>query len=386
MGIGQESCRDYPGFECPVCGHRRYYRILVQRERSASLSNIILWLLRLFHHVYRPVPIHTKRKAERGKLRIVELRPSGQGKVDPMSNILIGTASWTDKSLIASGRFYPPKCNTPEERLRYYASQFPLVEVDSSYYAMPKPEVAQLWAERTPPNFTFNIKAFRLFTGHQTSTAALPKDVAEALGPVEKRNLYYKDLPREITDEMWRQYREGIEPLKRSGKLAAVHFQFAPWVAYHPKNRDHIEECQRQLEGYQLAIEFRNKTWFEGKHAAVTLAFERERNLVNVIVDEPQGMANTIPSVWEVTNPALAIVRLHGRNHETWNKKGLTSSAERFNYDYNDDELAELGKKIEAITAASVHVVLNNNYEDQGQRNARTLMGLVGRSRVTNAD
>ena len=215
---------------------------------TASLSNIILWLLRLLHDVYRPVPIHTKRKAERGKLRIVELRPSGQGKVE-MSNILIGTASWTDKSLIASGRFYPAKCNSPEERLRYYASQFPLVEVDSSYYAMPKPEVAQLWAERTPPTFTFNIKAFRLFTGHQTSPAALPKDVAEALGPVEKRNLYYKDLPREITDELWRQYREGIEPLKRSGKLAAVHFQFAPWVAYHPKNREHIDECQRQLEG-----------------------------------------------------------------------------------------------------------------------------------------
>jgi uncharacterized protein YecE (DUF72 family) len=303
-----------------------------------------------------------------------------------MSNILIGTASWTDKSLIASRRFYPPKVNTPEERLRYYASQFPLVEVDSSYYALPKPEVAELWAKRTPPDFTFNIKAFRLFTGHQTSPAALPTDIAEAFGPVEKKNLYYKDLPRELTDEMWRQYREGIEPLRRSGKLAVVHFQFAPWVAFHPKNREHIEECQRQLPGYQLAIEFRNRSWFEGKHAAVTLAFERERNLVNTIVDEPQGTANTIPAVWEVTNPALAIVRLHGRNHETWSKKGLASSAERFNYDYGDDELAELGEKIEAIPAATVHVVLNNNYEDQGQRNARTLMGLLGRSPVTNAD
>jgi uncharacterized protein YecE (DUF72 family) len=99
----------------------------------------------------------------------------------------------------------------------------------------------------------------------------------------------------------------------------------------------------------------------------VTLAFERERNLVNTIVDEPQGLANTIPSVWEVTNPALAIVRLHGRNHEAWNKKGLTSSAQRFNYDYDDDELAELAKKIETISAARVHVVLNNNYEDQGR-------------------
>ncbi len=224
----------------------------------------------------------------------------------------------------------------------------------------------------------------RRFTQNKRARGAISD--RQATDRIDRRNIYCKDLPREITEEMWRQYREGIEPLKRSGKLAAAHFQFAPWVAYHPKNREHIDECQRQLDGYQLAIEFRNKTWFDGKHAAVTLAFERERNLVNTIVDEPQGMANTIPSVWEVTNPALAIVRLHGRNHETWNKKGLTSSAQRFNYDYDDDELAELAKKIETISAARVHVVLNNNYEDQGQRNARTLMGIIGRSHVTNAD
>ena len=298
-----------------------------------------------------------------------------------MAKILIGTASWTDKSLIASGRFYPPKCTTPEARLRYYSSQFPIVEVDSSYYAMPSPQVAQLWAERTPPDFTFNIKAFRLFTGHQTSPAALPKDIAEALGPIPTKNVYYKDVPKELTDEMWRRFRDAIMPLKHAGKLAAVHFQFAPWVAFHPKNLEHIEECQRQLDGYRLGIEFRNKTWFEGKHGAATLKFERERGLVNVIVDEPAGMANCIPSIWEVTDPALSIVRLHGRNHETWNKKGLASSAERFNYDYDRAELEELASKINSIAAASVHVVFNNNYEDQGQRNAGTLKQIVEMSR-----
>jgi uncharacterized protein YecE (DUF72 family) len=116
--------------------------------------------------------------------------------------------------------------------------------------------------------------------------------------------------PRELTDEMWRQYREGIEPLKRSGKLVAVHFQFAPWVAYHPRNLEHIEECQRQLDGYQLAVEFRNRTWFEGKHERATLDFERPRGLVNVVVDAPADTPNTVPSVWEVTQPRLAIVRL----------------------------------------------------------------------------
>ncbi len=295
-----------------------------------------------------------------------------------MGKVLIGTASWTDKSLIASGRFYPAKCSTPQDRLRFYSSQFRIVEVDSSYYAIPAARTAQLWAERTPADFTFNIKAFRLFTGHQTSPAALPKEIAEAIPPTGKRNVYYKDVPQELRDELWRLYREGIAPLKHCGKLAAVHFQFAPWVAYHPKSFEHIDECQRQLEGYQLSIEFRNRTWFEGEHERRTLDFERARELVNVTVDEPQGVANCIPSVWEVTNPRLAIVRLHGQNHATWNQQGLASSADRFNYDYTADELRRLAKQVDAIAAKSVHVIFNNNYEDQGQRNAKTLIGMIG--------
>jgi uncharacterized protein YecE (DUF72 family) len=297
-----------------------------------------------------------------------------------MARILVGTASWTDKTLIASGRFYPPSDNTPETRLRYYASQFPLVEVDSSYYAIPEARVAQLWAERTPPSFLFNVKAFRLLTGHQTAPSALPKDLAKALGPIKTRNLYYKDAPAEIRDAVWERFREGIAPLRASGKLVAVHFQFAPWVAFHPRNMEHIDECREQLRGLQLSIEFRNKTWFEGRHAQRTLDFERQRGLANVVVDEPQGPANTIPSVWEVTTPKLAVVRLHGRNHGTWNQKGLQTSAQRFNYDYNTAELTDLAKMIRQLgtQADLTQVILNNNYEDQGQRNARELTELLG--------
>jgi uncharacterized protein YecE (DUF72 family) len=303
--------------------------------------------------------------------------------LETAANILVGTASWTDKTLVASGRFYPPKCTSPEDRLRYYASQFPMVEVDSSYYAMPTAEVAQLWAERTPPEFLFNIKAFRLFTGHQTSPAVLPKDIASALGPIAKKHIYYKDLPGEITDELWRQYRQGIEPLQRAGKLVAVHFQFAPWVAYHPKNLQHIEECRRQLDRYRLAVEFRNATWFEGKHAAATLDFERHRALVNVVVDAPTDIANTIPAVWEVTHPELAIVRLHGRNHGTWNLKGLHSSADRFNYDYTTEELSELARLTKELSrqADLTQVIFNNNSEDQGQRNGREMIRLLAEAR-----
>src|SRR6058998_1565346 len=115
-----------------------------------------------------------------------------------MPNILVGTSSWTDKSLIDSGRFYPPSATTPEGRLRYYASQFPIVEIDSSYYGIPIEANARLWVERTPPEFLFNIKAYRLFTRHQTPVASLAKEIRAVLGALSKANVYDEDVPAEI--------------------------------------------------------------------------------------------------------------------------------------------------------------------------------------------
>jgi hypothetical protein len=100
----------------------------------------------------------------------------------PAMPILVGAASRTDKTLIDCGRCYPKEAQTPEARLRYYSSIFPLVEVDSSYYGIPTPTNASNWAERTPEGFVFNVKAFRLFTGHQTDPKVLHKDIEQALG------------------------------------------------------------------------------------------------------------------------------------------------------------------------------------------------------------
>jgi len=299
-------------------------------------------------------------------------------------DIVVGTASWTDPTLIKSKRFYPPGCTSAEARLRFYASQFPIVEVDSSYYAMPSGSNSVLWADRTPDDFVFNIKAFRLFTGHQTDRAKLPKDIQAALPASEKKNLYYKDTPGEVLAELWRRYREAIAPLQSAGKLGAVHFQFAPWVVNNPDGRAHVEHCADQMEGFTVAAEFRHRSWFSESAAAATLQLEQSHKLVNVVVDEPQGPANSIPAVWEVTNDSLAIVRLHGRNHATWNVKDAVAASDRFNYDYSDEELGELAARIENIAkqVARTHVIFNNNYEDQGQRNARTLMSLFGGDEV----
>jgi uncharacterized protein YecE (DUF72 family) len=300
-----------------------------------------------------------------------------------VANTLVGTSSWTDKSLIESGRFYPSSAGTPEARLRYYASQFPIVEIDSSYYGIPTEANARLWVERTPPGFVFNIKAYRLFTRHQTPVASLAKEIRAALGARQKVNVYDEDVPDEISLELWRQFRAVLEVMHAAGKLGAVHFQFAPWVAFHPRNFDYLWRCRAMLAGFPLAVEFRNKTWFDSdRHTSSTLAFERGNGLVNVVVDEPQGIPNTIPAVWEVTNPALAVVRMHGRNRDTWNRKGLMTSSQRFNYEYSEGELREIAGEVLALSrrAQRVHVLFNTNYQDQGQRAARTLTALLCRA------
>lgn len=159
-----------------------------------------------------------------------------------------------------------------------------------------------------------------------------------------------------------------------------MHFQFAPWVVNNDDGRAHVEHCADMMEGFTLAAEFRHKSWFSDKARDTTLAMERERGFVNVVVDEPNTSPNSVPPVWEVTNASLALIRLHGRNHQTWNIKDAAAASSRFNYDYNNDELGELASSIRDIerNVERTHVVFNNNWEDQGQRNARTLMTILG--------
>ncbi|KZC41076.1 hypothetical protein RHOFW510R12_00420 [Rhodanobacter sp. FW510-R12] len=294
-------------------------------------------------------------------------------------SIRVGTASWTDKTLIDCGRFYPPDCKSPEDRLRYYASQFPIVELDSSYYALPSATNAQRWAERTPENFVMNVKAFRALTTHQTPHKALPRDLQAQVRPGTRGNVYLKDMPAEVVDELWRRFLVALQPLDDAGRLGALHFQFPPWFVAKREHYAYLDEVRERLERYTVAVEFRHRSWFTEETTEAVLAFHRERRFVNVVVDEPQGPSNTIPAVWAVTNPDLTIVRLHGRNHATWNIRDATSASDRFDYDYSAEELAELASPILAMAgeARDTHVLFNNNREDQGQRNARSLMDLL---------
>ena len=234
------------------------------------------------------------------------------------------------------------------------------------------------WAERTPQGFVMNVKAFRLFTGHQTSPAVLPKDVQEALGR-RKGNLFYKDTPAEVRDELWRRFHEALAPLHHAGRLGLVHFQFPPWLVRNREGHEHVRHCVERMQGFTVGVEFRNRTWFDDAHREQTLTFERELAVVHTVVDGPQGFANSVPPVWEVTHPRYALVRLHGRNAATWNIRGATSASDRFNYDYPTAELADLAVSIRRLARPELetHVIFNNNMEDQGQRNARAMRELL---------
>ena len=293
---------------------------------------------------------------------------------------LVGTASWTDASLIKSGQFYPPNVTTAEERLQFYASQFPVVEVDSSYYALPAEHNAALWAERTPKSFTFDVKAFALFTQHPTSMKSLPPDLRERL-PVEvraKSRIYDRDLPDEVREELWARFAAALLPLDSAGKLGVVLFQFPPWFLPGADSRRYIESLKTRMPQYKPAVEFRSPYWFREDGIDKTLGFLSDLELPFVCVDEPQGTRASVPPVVAATAP-IALVRFHGRNKEAWAKRNV-SVAEKYNYLYSAEELAEWAPKIERLAqeAREVHVLMNNCHEDKAVHNARQLAMMLG--------
>jgi uncharacterized protein YecE (DUF72 family) len=185
-------------------------------------------------------------------------------------------------------------------------------------------------------------------------------------------------MPPDILDELWEPFRSALDPLRSAGKLGVVLFQFAPWLVYRPASLNLIASCAERLPGDRIAVEFRNKSWLAEKHLVETLAFEHDHSLAHVVADEPQGFSSSVPAVREATSPDLTVVRLHGRNRDTWHKRGI-SAAERFNYLYSDRELRELSGSIKELgkQTAQLHVLFNNCYRDNAQRNALALQRLV---------
>jgi uncharacterized protein YecE (DUF72 family) len=288
-----------------------------------------------------------------------------------MGKIEVGTASWTDRTLLESG-WYPQSADNPEKRLAYYARQFPVVEVDSTYYGPPNEQTTRLWAERTPKHFTCNIKAFSLLTGHPTKVSSIYKDLRP---DTDKKNVYPGDLPPQAYEEVWTRFLSALDPLVEAGKLGALLFQFPPWFGIRKSNKEYMLEVAHRCEPLRPVFELRNASWFERGNADETLDFLRAHKLPFVSVDMPQGYKNSIPPVVAATAD-LAVVRFHGHS-DKWTSKDIH---EKFGYEYSPQELAEWAPRLKELAAQTetTQVFMNNCYSDYAQRNATTLIDLLG--------
>jgi uncharacterized protein YecE (DUF72 family) len=314
------------------------------------------------------------RARELGMEHAVRVR-AGEGR-----EIRVGTAGWTDSTLTAAGVFYPPDAKTAEARLRYYASRFPTVEVDSSYYVLPVPRNSQLWAERTPADFVFDVKAHALMTGHPTEVSRLPKYLRESLPAKlrEKHRVYAKDVPAEIMDEVWRQFREAMQPLVDAGKMGAVLLQYPRWFVPSKWSRATLADARERLGDLQGAVEFRNHLWLSSSVVNRVSRFLTDQQLAYVIVDEPQGLASSVPPVARVTSPELAVIRMHGRRADQWERRGATV-ADKYRYLYDREQLAEWAPRVAEVAAQTrqTRLVFNNCYGNYATTNALEMTSML---------
>jgi uncharacterized protein YecE (DUF72 family) len=297
------------------------------------------------------------------------------------ARIRVGVCSWADETLTKV--WYPPGVRSGEQRLRYYADRFDVVEANSTYYRMPEQELVAQWASRVPDGFTMHVKVFGAMTRHPVKLEQLPPELRDV--PVDERGRVHRP-PDEWREEVFRRFVGALEPLRESGKLGALLFQFPSYIVFKASSLRYIEWAHDQLPGYDLQVEFRHRSWLDEEHRAETLRFLEERGLGYVIVDAPRSDAkNLVDTVVAATSPT-AYVRFHGRNAETWSKR-VGSAAERFDYLYSEDELREWVPQLRELAgeAENVYAMFNNNGRTgeggsavaQAPTNARMLQKLL---------
>ena len=264
------------------------------------------------------------------------------------ATIRLGTCSFADEGLLKA--WYPRGVSTPKARLAYYAERFDTVEVDSPFYHLPDPAVTGRWAQRTPPEFVFHVKAHATMTHHE------PSEQEQALA----------------------EFRASLEPLELSGKLRGILLQYHPRFVKSSEAKEELSHVRALLDPLVPLVEFRHRSWLEEEERSDTLSFLERNGLAYVSVDAPPTRAsNVLPPVAAATH-RVAYVRFHGRNVKTWNIKAEKSS-ERFDWMYSAEELAEWVEKLVRLAdqADEVYGMFNNNRDDFAPRSAALLRGLL---------
>lgn len=293
-------------------------------------------------------------------------------------NVSIATGGFADRTLLSSS-FYPPDARTPEARLRHYASQFSLVEIDATYYTLLAAELVERWISWTPERFRFDVKAHPVLTGHPIDAARLPADLRSALQDAGlPARTYPKELPDEIVRELEARFFASLDPLVRAGRLGAVLAQLPPWFSATRGNARFLEALAERSAGLPFSVEFRHKSWMLPERAERVLALLERLGFSYVCVDQPPSKVGGVAPVVAVTAPRLAVVRFHGQNLAGWEKRGA-SVIERFNYLYAPRELGAWVARVKTLSqrAESVHAVFNNCVRNYAVLNAKDLAVLL---------
>lgn len=266
--------------------------------------------------------------------------------------INIGLTGWGDHDSLYED------LERQSDKLQTYASHFPIVELDASYYAIQPERNIMKWIKETPDRFEFIVKIHQALTLHAD----------------------YKDYA-ETRSELFEQFEQMLQPLIEHHKLAMVLVQFPPWFDCTTQNIKYILYVRQQLADIPICVEFRHQSWFNDQFKEQTLSFLTEHHIIHSVVDEPQVREGSIPLVNRITTET-AFVRYHGRNRQGWTKKDMTDQEwrdVRYLYNYNKEELTDLANKVRIIEqkAKKVYVVFNNNSGGHAAQNAKTYQDML---------
>ena len=285
--------------------------------------------------------------------------------------ILVGTAGWADRDLIASG-WYPRSVSSPAGRLAYYAERFPIVEVDSSYYAIPAERTVHGWAQTScATGLLLDVKAYSLLTGHRTRSASLP---------AELRALTHHDwitadrVPPTLLEAAWECFHTNLEPLHHAQRLARVLLQFPRSCVFGTPGVRQVAAALAHCRPLRAAVEWRHPSWFASEHQEESLNLLRSYGAAFVCVDMPQSHPDAVPPLL-ATTADTAVIRLHGRS-PTWSGG---NKEERYRYEYPPDELTEWATRAHQLAQQSddVHVIVNTCCAGAAQRAAEQLLDLL---------
>ena len=273
------------------------------------------------------------------------------------SKIQIGPAGWSYQDW--RGVVYPTPRPRGFHEASYLAHYFPVIEINTSFYRPPRPELSRLWVKRIEgiPRFQFTAKLYHVFT--------------------HERILNREDV---------RVFKDGIAPLLEAGRLGALLMQF-PWSFRATKeNQQYLQRLRKAFRGLPLVAELRHADW--NQVDPLRRLADDEIGFANI--DQAQ-LPHSMPPTAHVTSP-IGYVRLHGRNYQEWFTSangsalahGLTPVQARYNYLYSSDQLKNWRPRIEAVSqqAATTFVVTNNHFRGQAVVNALQLMSMTSGRRV----